>query len=435
MDARHLASPQLFDMVIVVEPLGYLDLAEYADKLRPYIRRRATEEERNVRQLQMVCVELRDRLEDARDELYSAGYYLADHPSLPSLRKALYDHDVTLLRLPSAEKERKKALESRQAQERKEQREAAEVAQAEQEEEEMVQKTVLQTTLFDAVLMAPESTVLPVAYELGPGRGEAEQLLLWLPGNQEPPDLWRTGLTSLSGKGSGSLRILVAGPPQNQKWHSWADHSIVARGMEWHEMHEMPTEEAIAKAAKDPATNISFGKPSVPELHCLAEVEVGCKQLFNLLESELEMQTAGKASPTIWIGGFSQGGSVAAYSVLSKTAPAKVQAQMSGVVLCGCAIPALQFLAGKMQDQCLKSRDVDLDAPVPRVQVLHCRNDSEVSEHYARTVVDLCTRFEFPAKLRVFETEVKEHLPGGPRPLPGSPEQWLPAMLSQALAS
>ena len=429
---RHLASPELFDVVLVIEPLGYLDLAEYADKLRPYVRRRATEEERTSNQVQMVCVELRDRLEDARDELFSAGYYLADqHQSLQGLRKAVSQagHDVTLLRLPSAEKERKKASETQQAQERKAQREAADVAKAEQEEEEMVQKTVLQTTLFDPLLMTPESSILPVACELGPSRGEAERLLVWLPGNKEPPELWRQALASVSSS-IGSLRVLVAGV--QQPWHSWTDQAIVAQGMEWYEMHEMPTEDAIAKAAKDPATNVSFGKPSVAELHCLEKVEVACKQLFNLLEVELQ---ASKIPPKVWIGGFSQGGSVAAYSVLSKTAPPEVQAQMLSVILCGCAIPAFQFLAGKMQDQCLKARDVDLDAPVPEVQVLHCRKDPEVSERYAQTVVDLCKRFEFPAELQSFETEIKEHLPGGPRPLPGSPEQWLSALLLQFLVA
>ena len=43
--------------------MGYLDLAEYADRLRPYIRRRATEDERRD-QVQLVCVELRERLEE-----------------------------------------------------------------------------------------------------------------------------------------------------------------------------------------------------------------------------------------------------------------------------------------------------------------------------------------------------------------------------------
>ncbi|CAE7028407.1 Plbd1, partial [Symbiodinium sp. CCMP2456] len=435
----HLASPDLFDVVLAVEPLGYLDLAEYADKLRPYIRRRATEEDRTRNQVQMICVELQDRLEDARDELYSAGYYLADsHPSLPGLRKAMASKakgghgplDVTLLRLPSAEKERKKARETQEAQERKVQREAEEVEKAEQEEEEMVQKTVLQTALFDPVLMIPEAASLPVAVELGPGPGEAEQLLLWLPGNQEPPELWRSALASISLQ---SLRVLVVGRPRDStNWHSWTDQAIVAQGMQWYEMHEMPTEEAIAKAAKDPATNVSFGKPSVPELRCLEQVEVGCKQLYNLLEREVQ---ASERAPKVWVGGFSQGGSVAAYSVLSKTAPAKVQAQMVGVILCGCAIPAFQFLASKMQDQCLRARDVDLDAPVPQVQVLHCQDDPEVSKHYAQTVVDLSNRFEFPAQLLSFKTEISEHLPGGPRPLPGSPERWLPPLLSRALTA
>ena len=421
-------------MVLAVEPLGYLDLADYAEKLRPYVRRRPTEEEQALNQVQMICVELRDRLEEARDELFSAGYYSADrHPSLPSLRKATYPagHDVTLLRLPSAERERKKAAATQQAQERKAQREADEVAKAEQEEEEMVQKTVLQTALFDPILMAPESASLPVSYELGPAAGEAEQILLWLPGNSEAPELWRSALASLEASGaSSSLRVIVANRPE-PSWHPWTDQAIVASGMEWYEMHEMPTEEAIAKAAKDPATNVSFGKPSVPELRCLEQVERSCQQLFNLLEQELPSDS--DRAPKIWVGGFSQGGSVAAYSVLSKTAPAKVQAQMLGVILCGCAIPAFQFLASKMQDQCLKARDVDLDAPTPQVQVLHCQNDPEVSERYAQTLVDLCKRFEFPAQLHSFKTEIKEHLPGGPRPLPGSPEGWLPPLLSQAL--
>ncbi|CAJ1441304.1 unnamed protein product [Effrenium voratum] len=43
-----------------------------------------------------------------------------------------------------------------------------------------------------------------------------------------------------------------------------------------------------------------------------------------------------------------------------------------------------------------------------------------VSDHYSQTLLDLCHRFEFPAKLRRFEVPVKEHLPGGPRPVPGT---------------
>ena len=30
-------------------------------------------------QVQLLCMERKERFEDARDELYSAGYYLADH--------------------------------------------------------------------------------------------------------------------------------------------------------------------------------------------------------------------------------------------------------------------------------------------------------------------------------------------------------------------
>ncbi|CAJ1440172.1 unnamed protein product [Effrenium voratum] len=112
---RHLGSPECFDLVLAMEPLGYLDLSEYAEQLRPFIRRREKEEDRR-NQVQLICVEFRERLEDARDELYSAGYYLADHEALPRMRQAVRKagHDVGLLGLPSREKEQKKAAETQQ---------------------------------------------------------------------------------------------------------------------------------------------------------------------------------------------------------------------------------------------------------------------------------------------------------------------------------
>ncbi|CAJ1399841.1 unnamed protein product [Effrenium voratum] len=110
------APEECFDLVLAMEPLGYLDLSEYAEQLRPFIRRREKEEDRR-NQVQLICVEFRERLEDARDELYSAGYYLADHEALPRMRQAVRKagHDVGLLGLPSREKEQKKAAETQQA--------------------------------------------------------------------------------------------------------------------------------------------------------------------------------------------------------------------------------------------------------------------------------------------------------------------------------
>eukprot|EP00913_Durusdinium_trenchii_P034853 g32601.t1 len=194
-----------------------LDIAEAMDAEQEETKERA------LQPVQLLCVERRERLEDARDELYSAGYYLADHDEArPQLRSA--------------------------AQERKAQREAVEVAQAEQEEEEMVQKTVLQTTLFDPVLMTPEERVLPVAYEVG--KPSAELLLVWLPGNTEAAETWSAAARAVEGESASGLRIMVTERPAGG-WHSWSDKATVARGMEWYEMHDMPTDEAIAQAAKD----------------------------------------------------------------------------------------------------------------------------------------------------------------------------------------
>ncbi|CAK9024987.1 Exonuclease mut-7 homolog (Exonuclease 3'-5' domain-containing protein 3) [Durusdinium trenchii] len=145
----------LFDLVVAAEPMGYVDLSEYSSALRPFIRRRAKEDERKLDQVQLLCVERRERLEDARDELYSAGYYLADHDEVHGWCDGCEEHRCG------------------------------------------------QTTLFDPVLMTPEAQiemligqrsrgsprsigderVLPVAYEVG--KPSAELLLVWLPGNTE----------------------------------------------------------------------------------------------------------------------------------------------------------------------------------------------------------------------------------------------------------
>lgn len=424
-----LASPALFDLVVAAEPMGYVDLSEYSSALRPFIRRRAKEDERKLDQVQLLCVERRERLEDARDELYSAGYYLADHDEArPQLRSAVLQagHDVSLLALPSAEKEQRKAKEQREAQERKAQREAVEVAQAEQEEEEMVQKTVLQTTLFDPVLMTPEERVLPVAYEVG--KPSAELLLVWLPGNTEAAETWSAAARAVEGESASGLRIMVTERPAGG-WHSWSDKATVARGMEWYEMHDMPTDEAIAQAAKDPATNLSFGRPSVEELQCMQEIEVGCKQLFNLLQAEVAKHPKTK----VILGGFSQGGATAAFATLSGAAPPEVQERLIALVPCCCAVPGFQFLASKMQAACLRRRDLPEESPFPSVHLMYCRNDLEVSDHYVQTILGLCNRFEHAAQLQSFEVNIQEQLPGGPRPVPGRPDVWWPRLVTQAL--
>jgi len=428
---------ELFDLVVTVEPMGYLDLAEYAEHLRPHIRRREREEERKLDQVQLLCMERKERFEDARDELYSAGYYLADHDQArPKLRRTVLQagHDLSCLALPSAEKERRKATETQQAQERKEKREAAEIAKAEQEEEEMVQKTVLQTSLFDPVLMTPEDRKLPVAYDLG--IAEAELLLVWLPGNNEDEALWQAAFQKFLEIYQGdALRIIIAGRPEGPEhrapvWHSLSDQETVGRGMEWYEMHDMPTEEAIAKAAKDPASNVSFGRPSVEELHCMQEIEVSCKQLFNLLD-----EVARNQKTKVILGGFSQGGAVAAFAGLSRAAPVKVQQQLTSLLCCGCAVPGFQYLASKMQAACLQRRDSPEDSPFPSVKLIYCENDPEVSDRYVSTILSLCNRFEHPAALHSFKVEIKEQLPGGPRPIPGLPEQWLPSIMKEVLES
>lgn len=431
-----LAAPELFDLVVAMEPMAYLDIAEYADRLRPYIRRREREEERKLDQVQLVCMERKERFEDARDELYSVGYYLADHVEASrKLRTAVLQagHDVSCLALPSAEKEQRKEMEDQQAQQRKAKREAEDIAKAEQEEEEMVEKTVLQTTLFDPVLMIEEEHVLPVAYDLGDAK-DADTLLIWLPGNSEEVALWQGAFQKIL-ETQCAMRILVTGRPQGANhtmpvWHPWSDQATVGRGMEWYEMHDMPTEEAIAKAAKDPASNVSFGRPSVEELHCMQEIEASCKQLFNLLTKELERNEKMK----VVLGGFSQGGAVAAFARLSGAAP-QIQHRVMSLVCCGSAVPGFQFLASKMQAACLKRRDAPEEEPFPSVYLMHCENDPEVSDRYVQTLLGLCNRFEHPAHLYTFKVDIKEQLPGGPRPIPGVPEQWLPPVMKEVLES
>ena len=87
-----------------------------------------------------------------------------------------------------------------------------------------------QTTLFDPLLMTPLDTVLPVSYDLGAG----DLLLLWL---CEAPETWLLAAQQLVQSREG-LRVLLARPSG-----AWKDQAIVQRGMEWFEMHEMPTEE------------------------------------------------------------------------------------------------------------------------------------------------------------------------------------------------
>lgn len=115
-----------------------------------------------------------------------------------------------------------------QARQRKTAREEAEVALAEKEEEEMVEKTVLQTVLFDPVLMAPESRALKVSYALGGG----DLLLVWL---CEVAEMWLEAAQQLVGSHEG-LRVLLA-----ECGGSWKDQAVVGQGMEWFEMSGGPS--------------------------------------------------------------------------------------------------------------------------------------------------------------------------------------------------
>jgi len=57
----------------------------------------------------------------------------------------------------------------------------------------------------------------------------------------------------------GKLRIVAPTFPQgHNKWFTWSDEVSVNFGMEFYELHDMPTDENIEKCRKEPAKNISF---------------------------------------------------------------------------------------------------------------------------------------------------------------------------------
>lgn len=411
-----LASQERFDLVIAGQPLGYCDIAEYAEQLRPWVRRRELEEEKQKDQVQWVCLELLERLEDARDELYSAGYYNADHDRAAEALRRLsrrMGHDVALFALPSEEKERRRQLEGRRAAERKVRRQHDEEAKAQREEEEERRRGVLYETLFDPVLSVPEAAALPVAFELGAIRGEEDLLLLWLAGNSEDPEESRTWLESLCEGPSGMprLRIAVAAFPEGRtRWYGWTDEVAVNFGTEWFEMAEGPTKEDAEKAAKDPAANISFGKPSFEELASLEEMELCCKQLLNLADEEV--MAGMRPSTKIAFGGFSQGGAVAAYAALSGLASEELRPRLCGVVPCCAGVPVLHFLAPKLRAACLSAREEGAaQTQYVSIHMVYGRDDPEVKESFVETSRDLYRRFDFPASLHRFTGRPGERFP------------------------
>jgi len=407
-----LSSQEHFDLVLVGEPMGYFEVGEYAEKLKSFIKRREKEDDRETDQVQWVCIEQKERLEDARDELYSAGYYKADHDkAFDRLRKAALktDHDVALFALSSYEKERRKLSEDQRAVERKARREREEAAQAVKDEENEQRRNVLYETLFDPLLSPPEAEALPVAFAAGAPREEAELVLFWLHGNAEGPEAHRPMLEELAASAGGRLRIVAATFPEGRsEWYPWSDEVAVNFGMEFYEMHEGPTDEAIEKAQKEPAKNTSFGKPSFEEMRCLEDLEVGCKQLLILAEEEAAGMAEGAR---LAFGGFAQGGGVAAYAALSGTASEEVLPRIRGLLPCCAGVPVFHFLASKMQVACLASKEQGVHQQPIHVHMVYAKVDAQVKESFVETTRDLYKRFDFPATLTRFQATPEERFP------------------------
>mmetsp|Transcript_60657 Transcript_60657/g.130200 ORF Transcript_60657/g.130200 Transcript_60657/m.130200 type:complete len:746 (-) Transcript_60657:27-2264(-) len=409
-----LASQEHFDLVITGEPMGYYDVGEYAEKLKPFIKRRQKEDDKKMDQVQWLCIEFRERLEDARDELYSAGYYNADHDQgFAAVRKLALqmEHDVALLALPSYEKENRKKKDQNNAIERMQRRMNEEEAEERKQEENEQRRGVLYETLFDPLLSAPEASCLPVAFELGAAREEADLLLFWLNGNGEEPEGRRQQLEELLGAAEGKrLRIVVPTFPEGQThWFKWSDEVSCNFGMEFYELHDMPTDEDIEKARKQPAKNISFGKPSFEEMQCLEALEVSCKQLLLLAEEEVEGGLRPEAR--IAFGGYSQGGSVGVYAAMSYTASEEVQSRICAVVPCCSGVPVLHFLAPKMQATCLEAKERGVHTQPIRVDMVYGRDDPQVKENFVETSRDLYKRFDYPTTVNRFGPTSEERFP------------------------
>lgn len=410
-----LASEELFDLVISVEPLGYLDIAEYAQQLRPFIRRRQKEDDKVNDQIQWLCAELKERAEDARDELFSAGYYNIEHfQGLSTLKRAASTAgwDVSLLSLPSYEKEQHKKSEQQKAQERKANREREEVTEAMQADEDDRRRNILYRSLFSAQQSPLEALPLPLAFEIGASRAEADLVLVWLHGNLEEPSLWRLpleGLVTLMSP-TRKLRVIVPTfPSGHDRWFSWSDQDAVNHGMEWYEVSDAPTDEARTKAAKDPAINVNFGRPTLEELQSVAEVEVCCKQLLALLHNEASSGLS--KSCKVILGGFSQGASVAVYSCFSGTAAPEVQDRIHAVIVCCSGVPVFHFLASKMQARVLSARVAVDELQSEKLCMVYGTGDAEVNDNYVQTSRDLCRRFGHEVSLLRFPVTAEERFP------------------------
>lgn len=416
-DEPELASKELFDLVITAEPMGYFDIGEYAEKLRPFIRRREKDDERQVDQVQWVCIEHKERLEDARDELYSAGYYLADHDkSLDALKKAAkkLDYDVGLLSLPSDEKEQQKKRDHEKALDRQVKRKQDDEAQAVQEDEEEQRRGVLYETLFDPMLSPPEPFPLPVAFEIGCEREVADVVFFWLHGNGQDPEGYRSVLDQLVADvrdlGEGKhLRVVACSLPEGREsWYRWSDEVSVNYGMEFFQMSNGPTDEEIEKAEKEAYKNTSFGRPQFEEMQTVEEIELCVKQLLNLVEEEI----AGlRESARVVLGGFSQGGSVAAYASLSHFAPEEVQARLHGLVTCCAGVPVQHFLGPKMQAACLALKDKFISEQPLKIQMIYGKPDTEIKESFVETSRDFYRRFNYPTVLQRFEATPEDRFP------------------------
>lgn len=408
-----LASQDHFDLVITGEPMGYYDVGEYADKLRPFIKRREKEDDKESDQVQWVCIETRERVEDARDDMYSAGYYKAEHDKgFEVLRKAALkmEHDVALFSLPSYEQENRKRSDHLKAIQRKSRREKEEEDQARKDEENEQRRNVLCETLFDSMLSPVEVCSLPVVFEVGAAQGEADLVLFWLHGNAEAPEARRAVLEDALAASDVRVRVVaVTFPEGRSEWYRWSDEVAVNFGMEFYEMSEGPTDEALEKAKKEPAKNISFGKPTFEEMQCLEEMEPCCKQLLNLAEEEVAAglpETARFA-----FGGVQQGGSVAVYAALSNTAPEEVQSRLCAVMPCCSGVPVLHFLAPKMQAACLAAQEQGIRQQPIRVHMVYGKGDAEVKENFIETSRDLYKRFDFPVTLSRFEGAADNRFP------------------------
>mmetsp|Transcript_121473 Transcript_121473/g.388569 ORF Transcript_121473/g.388569 Transcript_121473/m.388569 type:complete len:405 (+) Transcript_121473:3361-4575(+) len=376
-------------------------------------------------QVQCLCVEIQERLEAARDELFSAGYYDADHDGglaeLRPLARAL-EHGVALFALPSEEREQKKRLEGERAVERKVRRRQEAEVQASQAEEEEQRRSVLFGTLFDPLRAMGEVDPLSISADVGAAPGEEELLLVWLPGNSETPGSSRDLLAALcteAGIGTGCegcpggprLRAVeVALPEEQSHWHRWTDEQAVSYGAQWFEMAGGVTQEDEDKAAKDPATNISFTKPNLEVLQGLEGLEVSCRRLLRLLE---ELVAGLRPSARLALGGFAQGGAAALYAALGGLASAEVRSRLCGVVLCCSGVPALHFLGPRLQDACLRSRQVadsgggEQARPVS-VHMIYGRDDTEVKDNFVQTSHDLLKRFHLPVPLYRFRGGTSE---------------------------